>query len=105
MHVPRRTGWGGEAEDGRRAQNYRHAVRHERVVGRVGRRVGEVVGVVQHDHAAQAVLERQQEFAEAPSGNELADSVCVDTSVAVDPLEVAASLRGPASGRAAGCGP
>jgi hypothetical protein len=36
-----------------------------------------------------------------PSGDELADAVCVDTSAAVDPLEVAASLRG----RAAGCGP
>jgi len=34
-------------------------------------------------------------------GDELADAVCVDTSAAIDPLEVAASLRG----RAAGCGP
>jgi hypothetical protein len=45
------------------------------------------------------VLERQQKFVEAPSGDELADAVCVDTSAAVDPLEVAASLRGRAAGR------
>lgn len=49
--------------------------------------------------ATVAVLERQRQFAEEPSGDELADAVCVDTSAAVDPLEVAASLRGRAAGR------
>jgi aminoglycoside phosphotransferase family enzyme/predicted kinase len=53
--------------------------------------------------ATVAVLERQRGFAEALTGEELAEAVCVDTTVEVDSNEIACALRGSGCGLAAGC--
>jgi predicted kinase len=54
--------------------------------------------------ATTAVLENQREFAQAPGGQELADTIRVDTGVAVDLDGLVALLRGPDVRRPAGDG-
>ena len=60
-----------------------------------------------HDpsEATVAVLERQQTFAQPPSGTELAQAIRIDTTASIDPQEIASLLLKPPGQRAAGCGP
>jgi aminoglycoside phosphotransferase family enzyme/predicted kinase len=55
--------------------------------------------------ATVAVLERQRQFAQAPSTAELEDTVRVDTTAAVDVRHLAGMLRVPSARRATGCVP